>query len=131
MRHLGRWIALVAALLLVAAVGGLAYNAGVAHGIEQSGKIVTAPGGPYPYPYPYYGWHRPWGFGFFFMPLLFIAFWLLIVRGLFWRRAGYWRGACGHAFDSGRRLDEWHRRAHERMGESQLGDLSSGETAPR
>jgi len=67
-----RWIAMIAmigALLLAAAVGFWAYQAGVAHGIEQSGKIVVPPSGPYPYPYPYYGWHRPWGFGFFFVPL--------------------------------------------------------------
>ena len=55
-----RWIALAGALLLAVAVGFWAYDAGVAHGIEQSGKIVVAPsgptpGGPYPYPYPYYG----------------------------------------------------------------------------
>jgi len=129
MTNLSRWIALVAALLLVAAVGSLAYSAGVAHGIEQSGKIVTAPGGPYPYPY--YGWHRPWGFGFFFVPLFFIAFWMLIVRGPFWRRGWYGRGACGPGFDRESRLDEWHRRAHERMGESPFGDLTGGATPPR
>jgi hypothetical protein len=110
-----RWIVLVGALLLAAAVGFWAYQAGVAHGIEQSGKIVVSPsGGPYPYPYPYYGWHRPWGFGFLFVPLFF-AFWFLVMRGLFWRRAWYGggcgpRGRFGH-FD---RFDEWHRQAHAR-----------------
>jgi len=104
-----RWIALAGALLLAVAVGFWAYQAGVAQGIEQSGKIVAAPsGGPYPYPYPYYGWHRPWGFGFFFVPLFFV-FWLFVVRGLFWRRAGY-GGGCGPRG----RFDEWHRQAHAR-----------------
>jgi hypothetical protein len=103
-----RWIVLAGALLLAIAVGFWAYQSGVAHGIEQSGKIVAPPsGGPYPYPYPYYG-HRPWGFGFFFVPLFFI-FWLLVVRGLFWRRAGY-GGGCGPRG----RFDEWHRQAHAR-----------------
>jgi len=112
-----RWIALVGALLLASMVGFAAWQAGVAHGIEQSGKIVVpssggagAAGGPYPYPYPYYGWHRPWGFGFgfLFVPLFFI-FWFLVVRGLFWRRAWY-GGDCGPRG----RFDEWHRQAHAR-----------------
>ncbi len=116
-----RWIVLVGALLLAAMVGFAAWQAGVAHGIEQSGKIVVPPpsGGPYPYPYPYYGWHRPWGFGFFFVPFFFIFFWLFVIRGLFWRRAMYggYGGACG---PSGR-FDEWHRQAHAR---------DAGEAAP-
>jgi len=114
---------LLATLLLVAAAGFFAYNAGlhngVAQGIVQSGKLVApAPGTvpyPYPYPYPYFGWHRPWGFGLFF-PLFFIAFWFVIVRGFFWRRrfdSPYGRRGCGPEG----RLDEWHRRAHERWNE--------------
>jgi len=104
-----RWSVLVGALLLAVVVGFAAYNAGVAHGVEQSGKIVVPgpPSGPYPYPYPYYGWHRPWGFGFFFVPLFFFAFWFLVVRGLFWRRA--WYGGC---YGPRGRFDEWHRQAH-------------------
>ena len=91
-----------------------AFQAGVAHGIARSGKIVVPPvGGPYPYPYPYYGWHGPWGFGFFFVPLFFFAFWFLVVRGLFWRRAGY-GGGCGPRG----RFEEWHRQAHGREGDA-------------
>ncbi|HKI05871.1 MAG TPA: hypothetical protein VKK31_28075 [Thermoanaerobaculia bacterium] len=112
MNNTPRWIALVGALLLAVAVGFAAWQAGVAHGIEQSGKIVVAPSGPnpgpYPYPYPYYGWHRPWGFGFLFVPLFFF-FWFFVVRGLFWRRAWY-GGGCGPRG----RFDEWHRQAHAR-----------------
>jgi hypothetical protein len=111
MSNTQRWIVIVGALLLAVAVGFWAYQAGVAHGIEQSAKIVVPPVGgayPYPYPYPYYGWHRPWGFGFLFVPLFFV-FWLVVVRGLFWRR-GWYGGGCG---PSGR-FDEWHRQAHAR-----------------
>jgi len=111
MSNTHRWIAIVAALLLAATVGFAAWQAGVAHGIEQSGKIVVSPSGAYPapYPYPYYGgWHRPWGFGFLFVPLFF-AFWLIVVRGLFWRR-GWYGGGCGPRG----RFDEWHRQAHAR-----------------
>jgi hypothetical protein len=122
-----RWIVIVGALLLAAMVGFGAWQAGVAHGIEQSGKIVVPPSGgagaapaPYPYAYPYYGWHRPFGFGFLFIPFFFL-FWFLVVRGLFWRRAGYgpYGGGCGPRgrFD----FDEWHRQAHAR---------DAGETAP-
>lgn len=109
-----RWIVLFGVLLLAVAVGFTAYQAGVAHGIEQSGKIVVPPSGgpyPYPYPYPYYGWHRPWAFGFFFVPLFF-AFWFFVVRGLFWRRA--WYGGYGSGWGPRGRFDEWHRQAHAR-----------------
>ena len=117
-----RWMALVGALLLATMVGFAAWQAGVAHGIEQSGKIVVQPPGgagapapyPYPYAYPYYGWHRPFGFGFLFIPL-FVVFWIVVIRGLFWRRAGYgpYGGPCG---PRGRfeRFEEWHREAHAR-----------------
>jgi hypothetical protein len=108
--NINRWAVIIGALLLAAIVGGIAYNAGIAHGIEQSGKVISAPP-PYSYPYPYYGWHRPWGFGFFFVPLFFVAFWLFVVRGLFWRRGWHRHGCGGYA----ERFDEWHRQSHERM----------------
>jgi hypothetical protein len=115
MSNTQRWIALVSALLLAAVVGFWAYQAGVAHGIEQSGKIVVAPAGgsspypyPYPPPYPYYRWH-PWGFGFFFVPLFFV-FWIAVLRSLFWRRRVWYGGGCG----ARGAFDEWHRQAHAR-----------------
>jgi len=120
-----RWIALAGALLLAAAVGFWAYQAGVAQGIEQSGKIVVpqagAPAAAYPYPYPYYyGWHRPWGFGFFFVPFFFFAFWLFVIRGLFWRRRAWYGGGCGPYGPYGR-FEEWHRQAHAREGAAPTG----------
>jgi hypothetical protein len=135
MRNSIRWSVVVGALLLAAMVGYGAFQAGVAHGIEQSGKIVVsapAPGAypyPYPYPYPYYGWHGPWHFGFF-GPLFFLAFWFFVARGLFWRRrafpyggshGGGFRGGAGGGCDPRSRLDEWHRQAH-----AQDGGLNSG-----
>ena len=98
----------------IAAVGFYTYNLGVAHGIAESGRAIALPGGGVPI---VAVWPRPWGFGFGFFPffpLLFILFWVFVLRGLFWRRA--WRGlACGYdgvppAFD------EWHRRAHAQQG---------------
>jgi hypothetical protein len=114
-----RWIVIVSALLLAAMVGVVAYNTGVAHGVEQSAKIVAPPAGAYPHVY--YGWPRPWGFGYFFAPLFFIFFWFVIIRGLFWR-GGSHRGACGPRAS----LDEWHRRAHERMGNEPSGGATAG-----
>jgi hypothetical protein len=97
-----RWAVIVGALLLAAAVGFFAYNSGVSRGIEQSGKIVVAPvagAGAY-------AWHG----GFFFFPLFFVLFWVFIIRGIFWRGGWHHRRGC---YEGG--LDEWHRRAHERM----------------
>ena len=121
MNSYSRLAAILGALLLAAVVGAMAYNAGVAHGIQQSGKIVFAPPGaapaapyPYPYPYPYY-WH-PWGFGLF-GPLIFLFVFFAIMRAIFWRAA--WHrgayGACGPGGRWGDRMEEWHRQMHERM----------------
>jgi hypothetical protein len=109
MNHNYRWIPIVAALVLAALVGLFAYNAGIAAGIAQSGKLTAAPG-PAPYPYPYYGWH-PWGFPFFFAPIVFFFVIAFVLRGVFWRAAWH-RGRCGGYREH---LDEWHRQAHEKM----------------
>lgn len=95
-RH--RWAILAGALLLAAIAAGIAYNIGVTQGAEVSGRVGAG------YPYPHH-WHGPWGFGFFFGPLLFFAFWFLVIRGLFWRGRHH-----RHAW-----LEDWHRREHERM----------------
>ena len=90
-----RWTIILGALLLAAGVGYFAYNAGFANGIEQSGKIVVTapPAGAVPYPY-WYG-YRPWGFGFFFAPLFFIAFWMLAFRAF----RGHHRYHCRYEED--------------------------------
>jgi hypothetical protein len=97
------WMALVAlGLILLAgnAIGYLAYNAGVAHGvaisasgagadIERGAQVAVHRG------YYGYGWH-PFGF---FGPLLFVFFWIFVARMLFWRRwgrHGYWRHGYGY-----------------------------------
>ena len=108
MNNTQRWVVILGALLLAAVVGAMAYNAGIARGIEQSGKIVVAPAGATAPYYPYYGWYRPWGFGFF-GPICFIFFWFLILRGLFWRGGWHRRAYCGGD------PSEWHRREHEQM----------------
>jgi len=109
-------------LVALAAVGFMAYNAGVAHGLAESGRlaVAAAPGDAARVVY----WHGPWawGWGFFsFIPLFFlIMFWLCALRALAWR--GRWGRGCGpYGYWSGPggvppMFDEWHRRAHQQPG---------------
>jgi hypothetical protein len=92
-----------------AAIGIGAYNAGVAQGIAESGRLIAAPPAAAPY---VYVWPRPWGFGFFpFFPLLFFFLFFFVVRGLLWR--GRWHGGWRYRYEGvPPAFDEWHRRAH-------------------
>lgn len=120
------------ALVLVAAIAGIAFfafRAGVAQG---SPITIEAPEGQsVPAPYPYYGYgygmrfHHPFGFGFgcfgifFVLALLFIT--MKAFRFAVWGPRWGW-GAMGHhgpwRHGWGRHgvppmFDEWHKRAHE------------------
>ena len=119
--------ALLAATLLAVVVGVASYNAGVSHGLAVAAPAAAAaaqgqapapgvPGVPY-YPY-YYGWHRPWGFGFFPFGFLMIFFWIALFRLAFgwgWRRRYYGGGPYCGSYGGPAGFDEWHRRAHEQM----------------
>ncbi len=108
-------------LLVAAVVGYGAYNLGVSRGLEVAAvtAAATAPAGataaPVP-PYAYwYGWHRPWGWGFPFFPLVILFFWFMAARLLF-RGGGCGRYRGGDGPDGvPRSFDEWHRRAHDQM----------------
>jgi hypothetical protein len=112
-----RWLVWLAGIALLALVGVYAYQAGVAHGIAQSGALAAAgaqgAGGR-----AFYWYARPWGFGGFpffpVFPLLFILFWVFVFRGLFWHRRypGYWYGPESRRGGVPPMFDEWHRRAH-------------------
>ncbi len=118
---------ILSALILVAAVAGIAFfafRAGVAQG---SPVTIEAPSGEsVPAPYPYYGYgmrlYHPFGFGFgCFGPLL--ALFLLFIalrsfRFLFWGPRWGWGhhhyGPWGRRWENGfpPMFDEWHKRAH-------------------
>lgn len=114
---------ILSALVLIAAVAGIAFFAFQA-GVAQGSPItIEAPSGEtVPAPYPYYGYgmhyHRPWGFGFGCLgPLL--AFFLLFIafRFLFWGPRWGWghhRGQWGRHWENGvpPMFEEWHKRAH-------------------
>lgn len=120
--------ALAMAVLVIAgaaAIGIGAYNAGVAQGIAESGRVIAAPspGTSYVYVGP-----RPWGFGFFpIFPIFFLLFLFFIARGLLWR--GPWRGGWGCQYNGvPPAFDEWHRRAH---GEQPTSTPTAGPTTQR
>ena len=119
---------IVAFLILIAAIAGIAYfayQAGVVHG---SPVTIQAPSGESaPVPYPFYGYgygmpfHRPFGFGLgCFGPLivLFLLFFALrAFRMIFWgphwgwgHHHGMWRGHGENGVPP--MFDEWHKRAH-------------------
>ena len=72
------------------------------------------PGPPYAYGWRWHGGWAPWNPVFFVIGIWFVAF---AVLGPWRRRSWYSHGDLPPSFD------EWHRRAHERMGE--------GATPPR
>jgi hypothetical protein len=102
-------------VVMLAGVAAYSYNVGVAHGIAESGRFLAVPGNAAPgSAVPLIAvWPRPWGFGFGFFPffpLFFVLFWILVLRGLFWRPAWWVRGYGYRGVPP--TFDEWHRRAH-------------------
>ena len=117
-----RWAVVVFALLAAVAIGTVAYQAGVSHGLALQPPVAAAPPAagaapvaPPPYPYSPYGFYGPWRFGFF-GPLLFLFFWIFLLRGIFFCGGWGWRRRWHYDRDQWPdRFEEWHRRAHERM----------------
>lgn len=124
------WLRILAALVLVAAIAGVAFfafNAGVATHAQ-----VPANGGGQA-PYPYYGYPFLWPFPFFglgcFGPLVAILLLFLAFRALsfmFWgprwgrwghMRHGWRRGWWGEEGEVPPMFREWHDRAHGQPGQ--------------
>jgi len=119
---------IVAALVLVAAIAGIAYFAFQAGVVRGSPITLEAPSGEtVPAPYPYYGYgygfHRPFGFGFGFFGFLILLFLffaaLRAFRLLLWGPRWGWGhrhgpGAWGRPWENGMppMFEEWHKRAH-------------------
>lgn len=114
---------IIAALVLVAAVAGIAffaYQAGVAQGSPIS--IQGPSGQSVPAPYPYYGmpFHRPWGFGFGcfgFLIVLFLFFFAfkafrILLWGPRWGWGHHEPGRRGWDGDVPPMFEEWHKRVH-------------------
>ena len=109
-------------LVVIAAIGFFAFQAGVAKG---SPITIEAPSGDsVPAPYPYYGYgygprfHHPFGFGFgclfpiFAVFLLFLAF--KSFRVMMWGPRWGWGHRHGGWGERGvpPMFEEWHKRAH-------------------
>jgi hypothetical protein len=127
---------IISALVLIAAIAGIAYFAFQA-GVAQGSPItLEAPSGDTaPMPYPYYGWgmpyHHPFGFGFGFLGFLLLLFLffaaLRAFRFLFWGPRWGWghphggHGPWGRGWENGvpPMFEEWHKKAHGDKAEGQ------------
>lgn len=121
---------ILSALVLVAAIAGIAYFAFQA-GVAQGSPIaIEAPSGETaPLPYPYYGYWRPYHpfgfvFGFFgFLIVLFLFFAALrAFRFFLWGPRWGWgrhHGPWGRQWENGipPMFEEWHKRAHAQSEE--------------
>jgi hypothetical protein len=109
------WLGAVFAALLLVGVGVVAYNAGFSEGIAAQAPAAGAAVAPYGY-----RWH---GGGWWFGPLFFVFFWLVVARAFFWGRPWWHYRYMGSPYDGpAGAFDEWHRRAHERMKEASAAD---------
>ena len=113
MSGFGRFAVALLAVLALAALGGLAYQAGLSAGVAQA-----AAGGTTALPAYGYGWH-PWGFGFLqFFGFMFFGFLIFgLLRFAIWGGRGGWHGHHDGGYGRERWAerarevhDEWHRR---------------------
>jgi hypothetical protein len=117
------WAFVVAALLFGIAAAMIAYNVGVSDGVAAGGSGAAFEAARR------MNWgHHGFGFGWIFFAL---AFWFLLARGACWgRRYGYGGPRGPYAYGprdyppAPDEMDEWHRRAHERMKEAPPADDS-------
>ena len=122
---------IVSALVLVAAIAGIAFfafNAGVAQGSPVTLQAPAGQSAPMPYPYFGYGmpFFRPFGFGFgcfgILIPLFLFFLAMRAFRFMFWGPR-HWGMHGGHGpWNHGEggvppMFEEWHKRAHGETSE--------------
>ncbi len=116
----GGFVGLLIAILVIAAVVGIgvyAYNAGVAQGLVDSGKLAPPSTAIAPYPYYRPFFFHPFGVFGWLVPLFFFFLIFALIRAIFWR--GHWGWGPGmHRAYWGEHgappmFEEWHKRAHE------------------
>lgn len=119
---------ILSALLLIAAIAGIAFfafRAGVAQGSPITIEGPSGESAPAPYPYYGYGYgmrfHHPFGFGFGCFGILFTLFLLFLAMKAFrfalWGPRWGWghhHGPWGRRWENGvpPMFDEWHKRSH-------------------
>ena len=124
---------IISALVLIAAVTGIAffaYQAGVVKGSPVTIEAPSEESVPAPYPYPYYGmpFYHPWGFGFGCFGIFFLLFFFFLAMKAF--RFAVWGPRWGwgrHPGPYGRGwngdvppvFEEWHKRAHHGPAEGE------------
>jgi hypothetical protein len=138
-------VLVVALIAAAAAIGWMAYNAGLTQGAAQAagaslGAAQAAGAQQGVVPYAMYGPHfmQPFGFGFLgclvplaFLFLVFGLFRLVVCGGMRRHMHGGWGAPGGFAPDRMRehwhqRMDEWHREAHAAgSGDSSAKDQSA------
>jgi hypothetical protein len=126
----GKYIGLriVSALVLIAAIAGIAFfafQAGMANGSPVT--IDSPSGNTNVVPMPYYGYgyampFRHFGFGFgcfgpllgFFLIILALKSFRMLFWGPRWAHMGHHRGPWGRHWEGGvpPMFDEWHKRSH-------------------
>jgi hypothetical protein len=113
---------------IIAALGGIAYQAGVVSGLAQSGQGEAAKGLTTPYMYHHGMFGIPFiGVFSFIIPLILICMAFSVLRCIFWGGRWGWRHMYRHGpwgmypgdrwdwdKDTPPFFDEWHRRAHEK-----------------
>ena len=124
---------IVSALVLLAAIAGIAFfafQAGIAQGSPITIKAPEGQTAPMPAPYPFYGYgygmpfHRPFGFGYglgcfgllipLFLFFLAMKAFRMMLWGPRWGHMGHHHGPWGRHWENGvpPMFEEWHKKAH-------------------
>jgi hypothetical protein len=130
-----RILAFLLLIAVMAGIGVLAYNAGVAHQMSLVAQAPAAQTGSQTYPIFPFWWPFPFfGFGFFGILAAFFLFWIAFgaLRLLFWGPRWGWRrwhrgygawggGGSGEDMPIPPMMAELHRRMHEADSQKQSG----------